>query len=69
LIITPQPRKGKGVSPPPRDKQSVIIVQTPKPSLLYAALPTLNIAKLVTKQMTIAQDNIAKFVTKQITIA
>jgi hypothetical protein len=53
LIIAPQPRKGKGVLPP-RDKQSVITVQTPKPSLLRAASPTSDIAKLVAEQMAIA---------------
>jgi hypothetical protein len=51
--MAPQPRKGKGVSPP-RDEQSVITVQTPKPSSSRAALLTLDIAKLVAKQIAIA---------------
>jgi hypothetical protein len=68
-IIAPQPRKGKGVLPLPRDKQSAITVQTPKPSLSRAASLTPDIAKLVAKQMAIAQDNMAKLVTEQITIA
>jgi hypothetical protein len=67
--MAPQPRKGKEVSPPPRDKQFVITVQTPKPSSSRAASPTPDIAKLVTEQMAIAQDNMAKLVTEQMTIA
>jgi hypothetical protein len=67
--MAPQPRKGKGVSPPPRDEQSVITVQTPKPSSSRAASPTPDIAKLVAEQMAIAQDNMAKLVAEQITIA
>jgi hypothetical protein len=51
--MAPQPCKGKGVSLP-RDKQSVITVQTPKPSLSRAASPTPDIAKLVAKQIAIA---------------
>jgi hypothetical protein len=54
LIIAPQPCKGKEVSPPPRNKQSVITVQTPKPSLSRAALLTPDIAKLVAEQIAIA---------------
>jgi hypothetical protein len=52
--MAPQPCKGKGVSLPPRDEQSVITVQTPKPSLSHVALLTPDIAKLVTEQMAIA---------------
>jgi hypothetical protein len=52
--MAPQPCKGKEVSPPSRDEQSVITVQTPKLSLSHAALPTPDIAKLVAKQMAIA---------------
>jgi hypothetical protein len=66
--MAPQPRKGKGVSPP-RDEQSVITVQTPKPSSSHAASPTPDIAKLVAEQMAIAQDNMAKLVAEQMTIA
>jgi hypothetical protein len=55
--------------PPPRDEQSVITVQTPKPSSSHAASLTPDIAKLVTKQIAIAQDNMTKLVAKQITIA
>jgi hypothetical protein len=68
LIIAPQPRKGKEVSPP-HNKQSVITVQAPKPSLSRAASPTPVIAQLVAEQIAIAQNNIAKLVAEQITIA
>jgi hypothetical protein len=51
--MTPQPCKGKRVSPP-RNKQSVIIVQVLKPSFLRAALLIPDIAQLVTEQITIA---------------
>jgi hypothetical protein len=62
--MAPQPRKGKGVSPP-RDEQSVITVQASKPSSLRAASPTPDIAQLIAEQMAIAQDNMAKLVAEQ----
>jgi hypothetical protein len=52
--MAPQPCKEKGVSPPLCNKQFVITVQTPKPSLLHTALLTPDIAKLVAKQTAIA---------------
>jgi hypothetical protein len=51
--MAPQPRKGKGVSPP-RDKQPVITVQVLKPSSSRAASPTPDIAQLIAEQITIA---------------
>jgi hypothetical protein len=66
--MAPQPRKGKGVSPP-RDKQSVITAQVPKLSSSHAASLTPDIAQLITEQIAIAQNNMAKLVAKQITIA
>jgi hypothetical protein len=67
-IIAPQPRKGKGVSPP-RDKQSVITVQAPKPPSSRAASPTPDIAQLIAEQMAIAQNNMAKLVAEQVALA
>jgi hypothetical protein len=66
--MAPQPRKGKGVSPQ-RDEQSVITVEASKPSSSRAVSPNPDIAQLIAKQITIAQDNMAKLIAEQIAVA
>jgi hypothetical protein len=66
--MAPQPRKGKGVSPQ-RDEQSVITVEASKPSSSRAVSPNPDIAQLIAKQMTIAQNNMAKLIAEQIAVA